>query len=169
MYLAPLVEKWTILVGRVGALLALPLVGAMIYEIMSRQLLNAPTYWAFELAYMMMGTIFMFGIAYALKERSHVNVDLFYHSMSPRIQGLVNLIGFIFLLPCVAWLTGALFDYFVGAWAADERSGMSAWNPVIWPFRLVYVIGFATFFLQILAETEKAIYAVINNAHPGEH
>lgn len=168
MYLTPFVERWTVLLGRIGALLALPLVAAMMYEIISRQFFDAPTFWAFELAYMMMGTIFMFGIAYALKTKSHVNVDLVYHVLSPRWQGMVMLVGCIFLIPCVAWVTYALFWYFVGAYEGAERSGMSAWNPVIWPFRLVYVIGFATFLLQLVAEVEKALFAIVTNTRPEE-
>ena len=160
MLLTPWVEWWTRLIGRIGALLALPLVAAMVYEIIARQVFNAPTFWAFEVAYMMMGTIFLFGIAYALKENAHVSVDLIYHNLNPRWRGFVWLLGSVFLIPVVLWVTIGLSEYFWKAFEGDERTGQSAWNPVIWPFRLVYFIGFATFFLQILAECEKAIYAI---------
>lgn len=168
MYLTRLIEKWTDFLALVGALLVLPLVGAMVYEVLSRYLFGAPTFWAFELAYMMMGTIFMFGIAYAMKHRSHVNVDLISGSLGPRANGIITLLGFTLLVPCVAWLCYALFWYMVDAYQAGENSGKSAWNPVIWPYRLMYVIGFISFLLQIAAESEKAIHSIIHNTDASE-
>ena len=161
LIIAPYIELWTNILGRIGACLAPPLVVAMVYEIISRQFFNSPTFWAFELAYMMMGSIFLFGIAYALKKQAHVSVDLIYKDLGIRAQGMVMLIGYFLLVPCVAWMTHELFWYMIQAYMSEEKTGRSAWNPVVWPIRLVYFIGFLTFFLQLIAECEKAIYAIV--------
>lgn len=153
-----LIEIWTEFLGWAGALLLLPLTGAMIYEIGSRYLFDAPTFWAYELSYMMMGTIFLFGIACALKHRAHVSVDLFYSSFSPRFRAIVDLLGYALLLPCVAWIAWALYHYAAHAFTEHELSGQSSWNPPIWPYRVVYVTGFVTFLLQIVAEIIKACH-----------
>ena len=47
------IEKITRWAGWIGAGLTAPLVLAMVYEVIARYLFNAPTYWAYELAYMM--------------------------------------------------------------------------------------------------------------------
>lgn len=160
-----IIETWTDILGGIGAFLLLPLVGAMIYEVLSRHIFGVPTLWAYELAYMMMGTIFMFGIAFTLKRNAHVNVDLFYENFEPRTKAIVSLLGYALLFPFVIWVTYALFWYAVEAYVGQELSGKSAWNPVVWPYRVLLVIGFATFALQILSEILKSIYAAVHNQY----
>jgi TRAP-type mannitol/chloroaromatic compound transport system permease small subunit len=45
----------------------------------------------------------------------------------------------------------------VRALETNELSGQSAWNPVIWPFKLVFFVAFVLLVLQILGEIIKAI------------
>ena len=54
-----LVGALSLWAGRAAALLVLPLVFAMVYEVVSRYAFGAPTLWAFEISYMMMGAIFL--------------------------------------------------------------------------------------------------------------
>jgi TRAP-type mannitol/chloroaromatic compound transport system permease small subunit len=37
-----------------------------------------------------------------------------------------------------------------------ERSGQSAWNPVVWPFRTVFFVSFVLLLIQVIAEVIKA-------------
>jgi TRAP-type mannitol/chloroaromatic compound transport system permease small subunit len=39
----------------------------------------------------------------------------------------------------------------------NERSGQSAMNMVVWPFRLIFLIAFALLALQVYAELMKSI------------
>ena len=44
--------------------------------------------------------VFLFGMAYALKEDGHVRVDMLYENMSPKKQALINIVGaLIFIVP----------------------------------------------------------------------
>ncbi len=43
------------------------------------------------------------------------------------------------------------------ALSTHELSGQSAWNPIIWPFKLVFFVAFVLLVLQIFAEIIKAI------------
>ena len=148
-------ERVTDAAALVGVAVILPLIGAMVFEVFSRYVLAAPTAWAFEISYMLMGTIFMLGIAFALKERQHVNVDLFTGIFPPRVNAAISLLGYALLLPCVAWLTYALSQYAIAAYRSGEVTGKSAWNPVVWPFRVVLAVGFAVFALQIVVEVVR--------------
>ncbi|MFW5680456.1 MAG: TRAP transporter small permease subunit [Pseudomonadota bacterium] len=153
-------ERVTDTLAGLGAVIIVPLMIAMVYEVVSRRLLEAPTAWAYEVSYMMMGTIFMFGMAYAMKQREHVTVDLFYARMSPRAQAIVDLIGLTLLLIVVVWLVFGLYDYMMRALTRGQRSGQSAWNPQIWPYRCVFVIGFVVLSLQTMLEWLKALLAL---------
>ena len=61
------VEWFTRLFGYIGASIISALIIAMVYEVISRYFFSAPTKWAFEMAYMLMGTSFMFGLAYCMQ------------------------------------------------------------------------------------------------------
>ena len=153
-----LVEKLSGSFGLLAAWVVAPLILATVYEVFSRYLFNAPTIWAFELAYMAMGTNFLLGAAFTLREKGHIRIDLIYMRLSPRSRALIDLFGYLFLfLPVAFWLTWGLWKYAYFALLSGETSGQSAWNPVIWPFRMVFFMGFLLLALQAVAETVKAI------------
>jgi len=145
----------------IGAALIVPLVIAMVYEVVSRRLFDAPTVWAFELSYMMMSGIFSLGFAYALKTRQHVSVDFIYGALNARWQAVIDLAGYVLFLPCVVWLSIGLYNYALRAYISGETSGISSWNPVIWPLRLTLCIGFALLSLQVLVDVIRCINTII--------
>jgi TRAP-type mannitol/chloroaromatic compound transport system permease small subunit len=136
----------------------IPLIVASVYEVFSRYVLGEPTLWAFEIGYMVMGTHFLIGLAYTLREREHVRVDFFYAHISPKARALIDAFTYaVLLLPLAGWLTAALWQKVQSAYESHERSGMSAFNPVIWPFRLIMCTAFALLALQALAELLRCI------------
>jgi TRAP-type mannitol/chloroaromatic compound transport system permease small subunit len=130
-----------------------PLIAATCYEVFSRYVLDAPTLWAYELGYMVMGAHFLIGLAYTLREGAHVRVDFLYAHVSRKKQAMIDAFAYVVLvLPLAAWLTLGLAEKVALAYESHERTGMSAFNPVIWPFRAVLCAAFALLFLQALAE-----------------
>jgi TRAP-type mannitol/chloroaromatic compound transport system permease small subunit len=55
------------------------------------------------------------------------------------------------------WLTYGLTSYLISGIVKNERSGQSAMNMVVWPFRLIFLIAFALLALQIYAEFMKSL------------
>ena len=143
--------------GRVSALLVPPLVFAMVYEVVSRYFFDAPTQWAFEISYMMMGTIFLLGLSYALSVDQHVRVDLLHAKLPPRIIAAIDAIGYTILTAMLVWLTWTLIGNAIRVYQTGEGSGLSSWNPKIWPYRVIYAIGFGLFALQCFAQILKNI------------
>lgn len=149
------VSGWT---GAITAWLVAPLVLATVYDVGARYIFNSPTQWAYEVGYMMMGTHALLGMAYTLRVAGHVRIDAFSQFFSQRTKAIIDLVGYsIFVLPCLCWLTFALWNYWIRALETGELSGQSAWNPVIWPFKLIFFVAFVLLVLQILAEVMKAI------------
>ena len=144
--------------GMLGAAVIVPLVLATVYEVFSRYIFNAPTIWAYGLAYMAMGTNFLLGAAFTLRERGHIRIDIVYERFAPRTRALIDTIGYLFLfLPMAWWLSWELWIYAYDALLSGETSGESAWNPIIWPFRMIFFAGIALLALQGTAELIKAI------------
>ena len=171
-YLVRLIERVSGLSGLVIAWLVFPLIIASCYEVFSRYILNAPTIWAFELGYMAMGTHALIGAAYTLRDRGHIRIDVFYSHMPVRTRVLIDTAGYVCLfLPVVSWVTLGLWEYWVEALIAGDRSGQSAWNPIIWPFRLMFFLGFALLWAQGLAELIKCFWYLsgrIEELDPGD-
>jgi TRAP-type mannitol/chloroaromatic compound transport system permease small subunit len=153
-----LIERISGFTGRLTAWLLVPLVAATTYDVIARYAFTAPTQWAYEVGYMMMGTHALLGIAYTLREGGHVRIDAFSQHFSQTTKALVDLIGYaVFVLPCLVWVTISLWHYWVRALETNELSGQSAWNPVIWPFKLVFFVAFVLLVLQIVGEIIKAV------------
>jgi len=131
----------------------IPLIVASCYEVYSRYVMGASTLWAYEVGYMMMGTHFLIGLAYTLRQGDHVRVDLFYGHVSRRTRAIIDAFAYVaLLLPVAGWLSIGLAQKVAAAYESQERSGMSAFNPVIWPFRAVMCAAFALLALQALAQ-----------------
>jgi TRAP-type mannitol/chloroaromatic compound transport system permease small subunit len=165
--LATFLDKISGTSGAIAAWLVVPLIAASCWEVFSRYVLGEPTLWAFEIGYMVMGTHFLIGLAYTLREREHVRVDFFYAQVSAKRRALIDAFTYVaLLLPLAGWLTVALWEKVQNAYASHERSGMSAFNPVIWPFRLVMCTAFALLFLQALSELLKCISVLSGREKP---
>ncbi len=147
--------------GAIAALTVVVLVVLMLYDVVLRYAFNAPTTWGNDLNTFLMGGAFVMSIAYALSTDSHVRVDLLYTGRNRRYLNYVDLVGFtLIILPVVAWLTWGLWGYLIEGLRTGERTGSGGWNPVVWPFRVVLVLGFAMFTIQIFAEIVKRIAAI---------
>ena len=152
-------------VGGVAALLAVPLVIATSWEVFARYALGTPTIWAFELGYMLMGVHFLLGGAITLKRQAHVRIDLIYARLSPKRRASIDLVLYACLvLPAIILFCDRFWDYAASAYLSGERSGQSAWNPVIWPFRMAIVASFVLLGLQVIAECLKCIVAIRGRA-----
>jgi TRAP-type mannitol/chloroaromatic compound transport system permease small subunit len=150
--------------GAIAAWLVIPLIAASCYEVFSRYVLGAPTFWAYEVGTMVMGTHFLIGLAYTLRQREHVRVDFLYAAVSPSKRALIDAFTYVVLvLPVAGWLTAGLWGKVQSAYESQERTGLSAFNPVIWPFRLIMCTAFALLFLQALAELLRC-YDVLRKA-----
>lgn len=152
------VERLTGVVGLVIAWVVFPLILASVYEVVARYVFNAPTIWAFELGYMAMGVHALMGAAFTLRERAHIRIDVVYSHFPDKLKAVIDTLGYaVLFLPVVGWVSFGLWEYWVEAYVNGEHSGQSAWNPIIWPFRLTFFIGFLLLALQELAELIKCM------------
>lgn len=150
-----------------GTLLVIPLMLSMLTEVISRYVFDSPTLWAYETAYFMTGSFFLFGVAFTLQVGGHVKVDLMTGIFPDRINHIIYIIGYILAGTFVVWTTVGLTDSFLETLHTGETTGESAWNPVLWPFRLVAAVGFGLFAVQIVVELLRHIIR-LKNGEPFE-
>ena len=158
------IERAVGAVGIFAAALLVPLVLATCWEVFARYAAGAPTTWAYEVGYILTGSHFLLGLAYTLREGLHIRIDIFAGSMSPRVRAGIDAVAYALVLPVLVWLSWMLFEYFATGLARGERSGQSALNPPVWPFRVVFFVAFTMFALQVLAELLKSLSALSSSA-----
>jgi TRAP-type mannitol/chloroaromatic compound transport system permease small subunit len=94
------IDRFTDTTGTWVAWLNIPLVLAVSYEVVARYAFQAPTIWAYDVSYMLYGTIFMLGAAYALHKGAHIRTDFLFERWSVRTQGTIDSIAYlVFFFP----------------------------------------------------------------------
>jgi len=155
--------EWT---GWVVAWLIVPLIGAMVYEVVARYFFHAPTVWAQDLSFMLYGTLFMLGGAYTLRHNGHIRTDFLYNRLGARGQAFVDVIAYLFFFfPAFGVFLWFGWGYFLESWRLDERA-ISPWNPPLYPFRAVLPLAAALLLAQGVSETLKSFHALLKAGQP---
>ena len=151
------IERITGSIGILASLALVPLVLSTCYEVFARYAMGAPTIWAYEVGYLLTGSHFLLGMAYTLREGEHIRIDVFSGKFSTRTRAVIDLLGYTVTLPLMLWLTYELYLYLAAGYLRNELSGQSALSLPVWPFRVVFLVAFALFALQIFAEAVKSV------------
>jgi len=158
--LVRVIDRFTDAFGVCVAWLNVPLVIAVAYEVISRYAFGAPTIWSFDVTYMLYGTIFMLGAAYALHKGAHIRTDFFYEKWSIRKKGVVDSISYIvFFFPSILMLMIASWSEAWYAYTINETSEQTNWRPLLWPFKAVVPLTCVLLLLQGVSELIKSFYA----------
>jgi len=146
--------------GRILALGILVMFVLVLSEVIRRYFFNAPTVWGNELTQLVFGTYLILSGGYILRFNGHVNVDIIYSQFSIRTKAMLDIATFfLFLLFC-----GMLFVY-GGQLALESLSTLehsqSAWNPPLYPFKLMIPLGAFLLIIQGLAKLARDIFILI--------
>ena len=155
-----IIDKFTDTIGLCVAWLNIPLVLAVAYEVIARYFFHRPTIWSFDVTYMLYGTIFMLGAAYALHKGAHIRTDFFYDRWSVRTKGMVDSISYVvFFFPSIILFLVASSSEAWYAWTINETSEQTPWRPILWPYKTVVPLTCVLLLLQGVSEVVKSVYA----------
>ena len=154
------IDRFTDTTGTWIAWLNVPLVLVVAYEVFARYLFNAPTVWSYELTYMLYGTIFMLGSAFALHKGAHIRTDFFFDRWSIKTKGIIDSIAYLgFFFPSFIVFFVVSGDEGWYSYTINELSEQTPWRPVLWPFKMVVPLTCALLLIQGVSEVIKSIYA----------
>ena len=139
------VSEWQ---GKAVSLLILLATVQICYELVMRYFFNAPTVWGLELTVYLCGVTYIMAGAYAERYGAHIRVDVFYNNWRPRTQAWFDLMVtdlFLFFFSGVLLWHGSI--WFWEAVSQELTSG-TIWDPIIWPMRLVIVLGALMLFIS---------------------
>ncbi len=143
--------------GRWVALLILPLIAVVVFEVAMRWL-GKPTSWAFEMTVYLYGAHFMLGAAYTHLHDRHVRIDIIVQQFPDKVRCWLEIITFLLIfIPFVGCLSYAAVVYAAHSWSVWEHS-WSAWKPPLYPYKTVMPIALILLLVQGFANIIRVIY-----------
>jgi len=149
--------------GNLCSLLMLLMIANVFYDVIMRYFFNDVSIGMQELEWHLFAAMFMFGIAYTLKEDAHVRVDIFYDVMTARKKALINIFGSVFFaLPITLLILYFGYDYAFDAYEMGEGSGDPGGLPHRWIVRSVIPLSSLFLVLAIIHVLLSNIQVLIN-------
>jgi TRAP-type mannitol/chloroaromatic compound transport system permease small subunit len=158
--LVRVIEKISAISGAIAA--PLPFLAAFIicYEIVMRKFLDRPTLWVSETTAMLCGICYLLGGALNIKNDAHVRVDIFYSKLSQRTRAGLDCLNFCFFSVYILFMLKVIWPYMIQSIKLDEHS-YTAWNPMVWPMKIILFAGFVLVMLQGLAKVLKDLHMLL--------
>lgn len=155
------VDRLSILIGKVAGYFIWIAIVLVVWEVVARYVLNAPTVWSQGYVQRFFAAYFILIGAFTLVKNAHVRVDLLLNTGSPRWNAFTDLLNYSLLLIWAAALCWEGWVYFHDSWRFNEVDSGALRHP-IWPVKLALVIGMALMALQALAEIIRALVRMVN-------
>ncbi|WP_246669670.1 TRAP transporter small permease subunit [Agrobacterium sp. B1(2019)] len=113
-----------------------------------------------EVQWYLYGAVFMLAAAYALLKNEHVRIDILSSTWSKRTRDIVDFVlHIVFLVPFAGLMSYLAWPWFWNSFNSGEMSS-NAGGLIIWPAKLVVLLGFSLLLVQAFSEIIKR-YAVI--------
>lgn len=148
-------------IGKITCLLLLPVIIAMVYEVVARKLFVAPTDWAYDTSRMISGAMFMLGAGYALMRGVHIRADFLFRNWKPTTQARVDTVLYLlFYFPALLFFFWVSAEYTLKSWISWERTMDTALMAPLAPARTAMPLGALFLLLQGVAELLRCRYGL---------
>ncbi|MGI3168370.1 TRAP transporter small permease subunit [Pseudooceanicola sp. C21-150M6] len=134
-------------IGRWVSLLVMVIFVLLLADVVMRYIVGQPAIWTSELATLIFGGYAVIAGGFLLSERGHVNVDIFYGSLSAKRKALVDIITWPLFFVFVGVLLWQGYDIAHEAIVDMERSN-SMWKAPLWPTKSLIPIAAILLLLQ---------------------
>nr|VFJ87409.1 MAG: TRAP-type mannitol/chloroaromatic compound transport system, small permease component [Candidatus Kentron sp. H]VFJ88985.1 MAG: TRAP-type mannitol/chloroaromatic compound transport system, small permease component [Candidatus Kentron sp. H]VFJ95722.1 MAG: TRAP-type mannitol/chloroaromatic compound transport system, small permease component [Candidatus Kentron sp. H] len=157
-------DRFTDVLGYAAGVLTLLVLLNVFYDATARYFFRTGSIALQEMEWHLFSLLFLFGIAYALKEDGHVRVDLIYSRLGPRAKASINLLGaFLFLIPLAVLIIHGSLPFVWEAYQVGEISGdpgglthrwlIKAAIPLSFLFLLLTTVGFVIRNLSVFGKS----------------
>ncbi|MCE8539505.1 TRAP transporter small permease subunit [Ruegeria pomeroyi] len=149
--IADIIDRITVLTGKILACLILPLMLLVFVNAMARYAFGTGHVWLFEAVGYCFAIVAVGLAGWALKEDEHVRVDIFYSIMSRRKKAVIDILGTLLLLVPFLWLMwDRSLPYVQRSWKMREGSVEMSGIPFVYLLKtcmlaFCVLLGFATF------------------------
>lgn len=154
------IDRATAWIGRIVAWLILLAVLVSAGNAVVRKSFNISSNAWLELQWYLFGAVFLLVAAWTLQRNEHVRIDVVSSRLSQRTRAWIDLICHIlFLMPFTLMMIFLSAPYFWRSFAMGERS-MNAGGLILWPAKLLILLGFIVLAAQGFSEIVKRLGAL---------
>ena len=153
-----LIDKLTDNIANGLLYILIALILLVFFTVFFRYVFNMSYIIAQEIIMYLHALIFMFGISYALKENSHVKIDVLYNTLNKRTQRVISIAGLVsFILPTALFITYISIDMVTQSWMILEGSSEAGGLNLVFILKSLIPISGVLIFLQGISELIKHI------------
>lgn len=131
------------------------------YEIIARYMFNAPTKWGSELVVDLAIWFSLLSVSYALKEGTHVRIDLLLSRLSDSKRRILEGTSYVFILVYCAIFTRWSVPLVVSTLRTGETSQIL--GIPLWPIKSALLVGMIFLNLQIVRTLISRCYSIYND------
>src|SRR5210317_1272716 len=162
-------DRFSDLMGWIAAILNLAMLVNVFYDAIMRYFFSTGSIALQEMEWHLFAMVFLFGIAYGLKEDGHVRVDILYDRFSPRKKAIIDIAGTVlFLLPLSLLIIEGSVWYVQEAYTSGEISGDPGGLPYRWLIKLVIPASFVFLVVSAIGFIIHNINVFRGTAEPPE-
>jgi TRAP-type mannitol/chloroaromatic compound transport system permease small subunit len=137
-----------------------------------RKVFNSSSNAWLEAQWYLFGAVFLLCAAWTLLANEHIRIDVVNSHFPKRVRNWIDVVGHaLFLIPfCILILIDS-WPFFLKSYLQNEQS-MNAGGLVVWPAKVLVVIGFALLLIQGFSELIKRIAIMrgeLEDVHGGGH
>lgn len=136
--------------GRIAMYLIFLMIGTLLLDAVTRNVLNIPLFWCVELAQFTLAAYYIMGGAYSIQLNTHVRMDLVYDRLSERNKARMDSFTSIFLVTYLIVLLIGSISSTIYAIETNQRL-FSMWNPSVIPIKVIMVLGILLILLQAIS------------------
>lgn len=162
-------DRFSDLMGWIAGVLNLVMLVNVFYDSIMRYFFKTGSIALQEMEWHLFAMVFLFGIAYGLKEDGHVRVDVLYDRFSARRKAIVNLAGTaLFLVPLSVLIIEGSVWYVHEAYTSGEVSGDPGGLPYRWLIKLVIPVSFVFLIVSATGFVIRNINILLGRTEPPE-
>lgn len=142
--------------GRLAMLLVFVMIGVLLLDAVTRNIINIPLSWCVEMAQFTMAAYYILGGPYSMMLGDHVRMDLIYDRVSETTKAKLDVATsgcLLFYLGCL--LFGSISSTIYAIETGQRKFSM--WNPSMIPIKCIMVFGITLMLLQAISMLFKDI------------
>jgi len=152
------INEW---MGNIAGWLLIPLSLVVVFDVILRYVFNMPTIWVWDVGVQIQAAIVVLAGGYALLHKGHVSIDILVTKLSVRKRALIDTIMYTFLVGGIGvllWRLGISAQYALKI----MEHWTSTWAPIVYPLKVLIVIGVGALLLQAIAGWIRIILTLIH-------
>lgn len=162
-------DRFSDVMGWIAGALNLVMLLNVFYDAIMRYFFSTGSIALQEMEWHLFAMVFLFGIAYALKEDGHVRVDVIYDRLSPRRQAIINIGGtLLLLLPLSVLIVEGSVWYVNEAYSSGEISGDPGGLPYRWLIKFLIPASFVFLIVSAIGFVIRNINILLGLKEPPE-